>query len=149
MSGERAPEVLFLCVHNAGRSQMAAALLARRADGRIVIHSAGSAPGDVLNPAVVAAMAGVDIDIPREKPTKLTDAMAYGADVIVTMDAGTRVRSTPASATRTGNSPILRVCRWKRSGQYETRSQVVWMRSRPICSIQVSVLEDELVTERR
>ena len=82
------PQVLFLCVHNAGRSQIAAALLAREADGKVVVHSAGSAPGEVLNPAVVAAMAEMGIDISAEKPKRLTDAMARDADVIVTMGCG-------------------------------------------------------------
>jgi protein-tyrosine-phosphatase len=87
MSQER-PEVLFLCVHNAGRSQMAAGLLSRQAGDAVVVFSAGSAPGEVLNPAVVAAMAEVGIDISAEKPKKLTDAMAKDADVIVTMGCG-------------------------------------------------------------
>lgn len=85
---EHKPEVLFLCVHNAGRSQMAAALLAREAEGRIVIHSAGSAPGETLNPAVVDAMAEIGIDISGERPKKLTDDMALESDVIVTMGCG-------------------------------------------------------------
>ena len=80
--------VLFLCVHNAGRSQMAAALLARQAGAEIVIHSAGSAPGEKLNPAVVAAMAEIGIDISGQRPKKLTDEMAMEADVIVTMGCG-------------------------------------------------------------
>ncbi len=87
MSHDR-PVVLFLCVHNAGRSQMAAALLTRQAGDAIVIHSAGSAPGETLNPAVVAAMAEWGIDISGERPKKLTDAMAHDADVIVTMGCG-------------------------------------------------------------
>jgi len=82
------PKVLFLCVHNAGRSQMAAALLSRRAGAKVIVHSAGSAPGEVLNPAVVTAMAEVGIDISGERPKKLTDAMAQDADVIVTMGCG-------------------------------------------------------------
>jgi arsenate reductase (thioredoxin) len=82
------PQVLFLCVHNAGRSQMAAALLAQRGADRVVVHSAGSAPGEALNPAVVAAMAEVGLDISAEKPKKLTDDMAHEADVIVTMGCG-------------------------------------------------------------
>ena len=87
MSQER-PEVLFLCVHNAGRSQMAAALLSRQAGGKVEVHSAGSAPGDVLNPAVVEAMAEVGIEISAEKPKRLTDDMAKDADVVVTMGCG-------------------------------------------------------------
>ncbi len=82
------PQVLFLCVHTAGRSQMAAAILSRRAGDHVIVHSAGSAPGEVLNPAVVAALAEWDIDISAEKPKKLTDDMARGADVIVTMGCG-------------------------------------------------------------
>ena len=82
------PQVLFLCVHNAGRSQMAGALLSRLAGDRVVVHSAGSAPGEVLNPAVVAAMEEVGIEISTERPKKLTDAMAADADVIVTMGCG-------------------------------------------------------------
>lgn len=67
---------------------MAAAILSKRAGGRVIVYSAGSAPGEVLNPAVVAAMAEWDIDISAEKPKKLTDDMARGADVIVTMGCG-------------------------------------------------------------
>jgi arsenate reductase (thioredoxin) len=77
-----------LCVHNAGRSQMAAALLSAKARGRVVVHSAGSAPGEALNPAVVAAMAEVGIDISAETPRKLTAEMGTSADVIVTMGCG-------------------------------------------------------------
>src|SRR5579862_3964106 len=87
MTTER-PEVLFLCVHNAGRSQMAAALLARYGGDRVVVHSAGSDPGEKLNPAVVDAMAEVGIDITGERPKQLTDEMARRADVIVTMGCG-------------------------------------------------------------
>jgi arsenate reductase len=78
---ETRPEVLFLCVHNAGRSQMAAALLAARAGARIAVHSAGSAPGETLNPAVVTAMAELGLDITGETPKRLTDE-------IVTMGCG-------------------------------------------------------------
>jgi arsenate reductase (thioredoxin) len=87
MSSTR-PEVLFLCVHNAGRSQMAAALLARYGGTDVTVHSAGSAPGKTLNPAVVAAMAELGLDISNEGPKKLTDDMARRADVIVTMGCG-------------------------------------------------------------
>ena len=82
------PEVLFLCVHNAGRSQMAAALLARHGQGRVVVTSAGSDPAENLNPAVVAAMAEVGIDISDQRPRPLTDADGRRADVIVTMGCG-------------------------------------------------------------
>jgi arsenate reductase (thioredoxin) len=87
MTTER-PEVLFLCVHNAGRSQMAAALLSANAGDRVVVHSAGSAPGEALNPAVISAMAELGIDIATEKPKRITDQMGKSADVIVTMGCG-------------------------------------------------------------
>ncbi len=87
MSGA-SPEILFLCVHNAGRSQMAAAFARAIGDGRVVVHSAGSAPGEYLNPAVVEAMREKGIDISNEVPTRLTDAMGRSADVIVTMGCG-------------------------------------------------------------
>ena len=82
------PEVLFVCVHNAGRSQMAAALLDHHADGLLQVRSAGSEPADALNPAVVAAMAEVGIDLSRELPKPLTDASVRAADVVVTMGCG-------------------------------------------------------------
>ena len=82
------PAVLFLCVHNAGRSQMAAALLAREAGDRIAVYSAGSAPGETLNPAVVAALQEWDIDIAGNRPQKFTDEMVQDASVIITMGCG-------------------------------------------------------------
>ena len=83
-----APEVLFMCVHNAGRSQMAAALLERHAAGRVVVRSAGSAPAHELNPSAVAAMAEVGIDISAELPKPLTEEAARTADVVVAMGCG-------------------------------------------------------------
>jgi protein-tyrosine-phosphatase len=83
-----APEVLFMCVHNAGRSQMAAALLEHYAAGRVVVRSAGSAPADEVNSAVVAAMAEIGIDISKQAPKPLTDEAARAADVVVTMGCG-------------------------------------------------------------
>ena len=82
------PEVLFVCVHNAGRSQMAAALLERRADGRVRVLSAGSEPADRLNPAVVEAMSEIGIDISAERPKKLEDGMVRQSDVVITMGCG-------------------------------------------------------------
>lgn len=82
------PEVLFVCVHNAGRSQMAAALLDHHADGRVQVRSAGSAPASHLNPAVVEAMAELGIDISKEFPKPLTDEAARTADVLITMGCG-------------------------------------------------------------
>jgi protein-tyrosine-phosphatase len=82
------PEVLFVCVHNAGRSQMAAALLDHHAKGKVQVRSAGSDPADRLNPAVVAAMAEVGIDLSREFPKPLTDQAVRAADVVITMGCG-------------------------------------------------------------
>ena len=84
----QAPHVLFVCTHNAGRSQMAAALLAREAAGRVRVTSAGSQPADQLNPAVVAAMAEIGLDISREFPKPLTTDKVRAADVVITMGCG-------------------------------------------------------------
>lgn len=82
------PEVLFVCVHNAGRSQMAAALLARRSEGAIGVRSAGSTPASEINPTVREAMAEIGIDLSREFPKPLTDEAVRAADVVVTMGCG-------------------------------------------------------------
>jgi arsenate reductase (thioredoxin) len=82
------PTVLFVCVHNAGRSQMAAALLEHHAGGSVAVRSAGSEPADRLNPAVVAAMEELGIDISREFPKPLTDEAVASADVVITMGCG-------------------------------------------------------------
>jgi arsenate reductase (thioredoxin) len=83
-----APEVLFVCVHNAGRSQIAAALLDHHARGRVRVRSAGSDPAERINPAVVAAMAEWGIDLSREFPKPLTDEAVRAADAVVTMGCG-------------------------------------------------------------
>ena len=82
------PEVLFVCVHNAGRSQMAAALLAHHADGRVVVRSAGSTPADEVNPAVVASMAEIGLDVSKEFPKPLTTDAVEASDVVITMGCG-------------------------------------------------------------
>jgi arsenate reductase len=82
------PEVLFICVHNAGRSQMAAALLDHHARGRVHVRSAGSAPADQVNPAVMAAMDEWGIDLSQEFPKPLTDEFVRAADVVITMGCG-------------------------------------------------------------
>ena len=84
----RPPEVLFVCVHNAGRSQMAAALLHHHAAGRVRVRSAGGAPADTINPAVVAAMDEIGIDLSQELPKPLTDEFVQAADVVITMGCG-------------------------------------------------------------
>ena len=84
------PEVLFVCVHNAGRSQMSAALLAHHAGDRVVVRSAGSAPADDINPAVVEAMAelGIDLRAAGAHPKMLDEAAVQASDVVITMGCG-------------------------------------------------------------
>jgi arsenate reductase (thioredoxin) len=82
------PTVLFVCVHNAGRSQMAAGFLRHLARDRIEVLSAGSEPADQVNPAAVAAMTEVGIDLATAKPKLLTDTAVREADVVVTMGCG-------------------------------------------------------------
>src|SRR5215831_16176852 len=82
------PEVLFVCVHNAGRSQMAAALLAMHAQGKVNVRSAGSTPANEINPAVVQVMNELGVDMSREFPKPLTDEFVRAADVVITMGCG-------------------------------------------------------------
>jgi arsenate reductase len=82
------PEVLFVCVHNAGRSRMAAAMLDQLAHGRVHVRSAGSTPAAEINPAVVEAMTEVGIDLSKELPKPLTDEAVREADVVITMGCG-------------------------------------------------------------
>ena len=82
------PEVLFVCVHNAGRSQMAAGLVKLRSGGRIHVRSAGSTPSEEINPAVVEAMTEIGVDMSQEFPKPLTDEVVRAADVVVTMGCG-------------------------------------------------------------
>ncbi len=82
------PEVLFVCVQNAGRSQMAAALLDHYAEGRVHVRSAGSAPADQINPEVVTAMTELGIDVSKEFPKPMTDEVVQAADAVITMGCG-------------------------------------------------------------
>jgi arsenate reductase (thioredoxin) len=82
------PEVLFVCVHNAGRSQMAAGLVTLRSEGRIHVRSAGSDPGESINPAVLEAMEEVGVDMSEEFPKPLTNEVVRAADVVITMGCG-------------------------------------------------------------
>ena len=82
------PEVLFVCVHNAGRSQMAAGLVKLRSGGRIHVRSAGSDPGETVNPAVIEAMDELGVDMSEEFPKPLTDEVVRAADVVITMGCG-------------------------------------------------------------
>jgi protein-tyrosine-phosphatase len=82
------PEVLFVCVHNAGRSQMAAGLVKLRSNGLITVRSAGSAPADEINPAAIMVMAELGVDLSEEFPKPLTDDAVREADVVITMGCG-------------------------------------------------------------
>ena len=82
------PEVLFVCVHNAGRSQMAAGLVKLRSGGRVDVRSAGSMPALEINPAVLQAMSEIGVDISEEFPKPLTDEVVRAADVVITMGCG-------------------------------------------------------------
>jgi arsenate reductase (thioredoxin) len=88
VTGGDLPEVLFVCVHNAGRSQMAAALLDRHAAGRVRVRSAGTAPAEEINPAVVEVMGELGLDLSKAFPKPLTDDAVRGSDVVVTMGCG-------------------------------------------------------------
>jgi len=84
------PEVLFVCVHNAGRSQMAAALLTHYAGDEVVVRSAGTAPADTINPTVVTAMReiGIDLNTNQATPKRLTDSTVAASDIVITMGCG-------------------------------------------------------------
>lgn len=82
------PQVLFVCVHNAGRSQMAAGLLKLRSHGRVEVRSAGSTPADEINPVAVQAMDELGVDLSEEFPKPLTDDAVVAADVVITMGCG-------------------------------------------------------------
>ena len=86
--GTAQPEVLFVCVQNAGRSQMAAALLNHHAQGRVTVRSAGSAPAAAVDPAVVEVMREIGIDIRQEFPKPLTNDVVQASDVVITMGCG-------------------------------------------------------------
>jgi protein-tyrosine-phosphatase len=88
MTVKAPPEVLFVCVHNAGRSQMAAGLVKLRSQGRIHVRSAGSTPGSEINPAVIDAMEEVGVDMSEAFPKPVTDELVRAADVVVTMGCG-------------------------------------------------------------
>ncbi|WP_369191771.1 arsenate reductase ArsC [Streptomyces sp. R08] len=88
MSDTALPSVLFVCVHNAGRSQMAAAFLTHLAGDRVQVRSAGSAPADTVNPSVVSAMAEAGIDVSAEVPKALTVDAVQASDVVITMGCG-------------------------------------------------------------
>jgi protein-tyrosine-phosphatase len=85
---ERSPEVLFVCVHNAGRSQMAAGLVQLRSKGRVSVRSAGTVPAESIDPAVVEVMAEIGVDLSEAEPKPLAAEMVRASDVVVTMGCG-------------------------------------------------------------
>ena len=97
------PAVLFVCVHNAGRSQMAAGYITALADGMIEVRSAGSMPGNQVNPVAIAAMAEEGIDISTQTPKILTTESVQASDVVITMGCGDACPIFPGNGTRTGN----------------------------------------------
>ncbi|OBH82916.1 heat-shock protein HtpX [Mycobacterium sp. E2989] len=99
------PSVLFVCVHNAGRSQMAAALLSRLADGRIEVRSAGTQPADEVNPVAVAAMAELGIDVTAARPKVLTGEDVQASDVVITMGCGDTCPYLPGVSYRDWKVP--------------------------------------------
>jgi arsenate reductase (thioredoxin) len=99
------PSVLFVCVHNAGRSQMAAALLAHLAGDRIEVRSAGTEPSDQLNPAAIAAMAELGIDITAARPKVLTGEAVHSSDVVITMGCGDACPYFPGVSYRDWKPP--------------------------------------------
>jgi arsenate reductase (thioredoxin) len=94
------PAVLFVCIHNAGRSQMAAGFLRHLGDDRVVVRSAGSEPGEAVNTAAVAAMAELGIDISDQTPKKLTVEAVEASDVVITMGCGDACPVFPGTSYR-------------------------------------------------
>jgi arsenate reductase len=99
------PEVLFMCTHNAGRSQMAAALLAREGGDAVRVTSAGSEPASQVNPAVAAAMAEIGVDISREIPKPLGAGQAEAADIVISMGCGDACPVSPGQRYLTWELP--------------------------------------------
>jgi arsenate reductase (thioredoxin) len=103
---------MFVCVHNAGRSQMAAALLTHLAGDRIEVRSAGTEPADQINPAVVAAMAELGIDITAEVPKVVTPDAVEASDVVITMGCGDACPFFPVCLIGIGNLTTRQANRW-------------------------------------
>ena len=123
------PIVLFVCVHNAGRSQMAAGWLKSMAGDRIEIRSAGSEPADRINPLAVQAMNEVGIDIAGEQPKVLTIDAVRRPTLWSRWAAATPAHTSPANATKTGSSPTQPINRSKWSARFATPSNAEWRRS--------------------
>src|SRR3954462_9115096 len=123
------PSVLFVCVHNAGRSQMAAGWMRHLAGDRVEVRSAGSAPAETVNPAAVEAMREVGIDITDQRPRLLEYETAEGTDVVITMGCGDACPISPASGTRTGGSTTRPARASTPSARPATRSEPASRRS--------------------
>jgi arsenate reductase (thioredoxin) len=117
------PSVLFVCVHNAGRSQMAAGLLTHLAAGQIEVCSAGTEPADQINPAAIAAMAEIGVDITTNIPKILTGAAVQASDVVITMGCGDTCPYYPGVAYRDWNLTTPRVSPSTPSAQSVTTSR--------------------------
>lgn len=100
------PSALFVCVHNAGRSQMAAGFLTALSGGAVEVRSAGSLPADQINPVAVEAMLEVGVDIRDQQPKVLTTEAVQASDVVITMGCGDACPFFPARAMRIGSWPI-------------------------------------------
>ena len=140
------PAVLFLCVHNAGRSQMAAGWMRHLAGDRVDVVSGGSDPASEVNPAAVEAMAEVGIDIAGEFPRPWTDEIVGATDVVVTMACGDACRSSRASATWTGNSMTRPASPSTPSVPSATRSNNASARCRHRLDAHVAAARDSLRT---
>ena len=116
------PSVLFVCVHNAGRSQMAAGYLNQLSGGQVEVRSAGSEPADKINPVAVQAMAEDGIDIAAERPKVLTTEAVKASDVVITMGCGDTCPYYPGNATKTGSSTTPQARTSPMSGPSATRS---------------------------
>jgi arsenate reductase len=132
------PEVLFVCVQNAGRSQMAAALLDHYAAGRVHVRSAGSEPADQVNPAVVEAMSELGLDLSKEFPKPMTDEIVRAADAVITMGCGDACPIYPGK----------RYEDWEVDDPADTDLEGV-RRIRDEISQRVRTLLDEVAPERR
>ncbi|CAM5666598.1 Arsenate reductase [Mycolicibacterium aubagnense] len=127
------PSVLFVCVHNAGRSQMAAALLTELSGGRVEVRSAGTAPADALNPVAVAAMTELGIDITAAAPKVLSADTVQSSDVVITMGCGDTCPYFPECPTVTGNSMTRQGSRSRPCAPFATRSPNGCENSSPNC----------------
>lgn len=120
------PSALFVCVHNAGRSQMAAGRLAHLAGDRVEVRSAGSTPANQINPIAIEAMREGGIDITTQRPKVLTPDVVEASDVVITMGGGNVCPIFPANALRTGRSTTSPVRAPRRRGRSATRSAPAW-----------------------